>query len=448
MAKVLASSNVTLIVGAGVTGLSVARYLTARGERFLFADEHLTEQKLQYINEHFAEATVLAGAMDADRWQGVSRIVLSPGVPRKHPQIERAIESGIDIVGDIELFAEQARAPIVAITGSNGKSTVTKLVGEMAENCNLKVAVGGNYGTPALDLLDSQVELYVLELSSFQLESTRSLAAQVASVLNISQDHMDRYDSLANYFLTKQKIYFKAKNIVLNKDDPLTQPPLAEGVKVYRFTTAVPDLAEFGLRRENNTCYLCKGQQRLLDTQELRVRGIHNFANALAAMAIGAALELDLQVMVQTLKEFEGLPHRCVLVKRHRGVDYVNDSKATNVGAAIAAIEGLHNDKNIILIAGGDGKGADFAELVGSVASAVKKLLLIGKDARHIADACAEVAQIDLLPDLGSAVRCAYNEAVAGDLVLLSPACASLDMFANYQDRGEQFVREVNTLCQ
>lgn len=449
MSTLIATNRIALIVGLGVTGFSVARYLSRQGRAFVVADQAPKAESVERFRKEFPEARLITGEFDYSAWQGISEIILSPGVPRKHPAIAAAIADGVPVIGDIELFVREARAPIVAITGSNGKTTVTTLVGEMAKAAGVAVKVGGNVGTPVLDLLDAAAELYVLELSSFQLESTVSLKAAAATVLNVSPDHMDRYDNLGEYHFTKQRIYMNAKHLVINRDDPLTHPPMAQDAQVTRFTVGEPDLKDFGVHRENGRLFLALGLRHLLDAAELKIRGLHNLANALAALALGRAVGLAEDAMLDALKSFPGLPHRCQLVAQKNGVDYVNDSKATNIGATEAALKGLAGgQRKIVLIAGGDGKGADFSSLADLVRENVKAITLIGKDAEKIAQVCAPLVPVERCTTLQEAVEKAAQYAQPGDTVLLSPACASLDMFKNYEDRGEQFRVIAERLCQ
>lgn len=449
MAALIASNRIVLIVGLGVTGFSVARYLAAQGRAFLVADKAPKPESIAQLQAEFPQARLITGELDYQAWQGVSQIILSPGVPRKHPAIAAALADGVEVIGDIELFVREARASIVAITGSNGKTTVTTLLGEMAKAAGVAVKVGGNVGTPVLDLLDEAAELYVLELSSFQLESTFSLKAAAATVLNVSPDHMDRYDGLGEYHFTKQRIYLNAKHLVVNRDDPLTQPPMAQDAKVTRFTVGEPDLKDYGVHREAGKTFLAHGLRRLLDVTELHIRGAHNFANALAALALGRAVGLAEDAMLDALRQFPGLPHRCQLVAQKNGVDFVNDSKATNIGATEAALKGLAGGlPKIVLIAGGDGKGADFSSMAELVRKNVKAVTLIGKDAEKVAEICAPIVPVERCANLQEAVEKAARYAVPGDTVLLSPACASLDMFKNYEDRGEQFRVIAERLCQ
>ena len=448
MAALIATNRFALIVGLGVTGFSVARYLASQGRAFAVADKAPKEESIERFHREFPSVRLIVGELDYQHWQGVTEIILSPGVPRKHPAIVAALADGVEVIGDIELFVRQARAPIVAITGSNGKTTVTTLVGEMAKAAGVAVKVGGNLGTPALDLLDEAAELYVLELSSFQLESTFSLKAAAATVLNISPDHMDRYDNLADYHRTKQRIYLHAAHLVINRDDPLTHPPLAQGAQITRFTTGEPDLKDFGLHHQNGERFLAHGLRHLIATDELKIRGAHNFANALAALALGRAVGLSEKAMLATLREFSGLPHRCQWVAQKNGIDFINDSKATNIGATEAALKGLATGRaNIVLVAGGDGKGADFSSLAELIKNNVKAVTLIGKDAEKIADVCGHLVPTARCASLAEAVEKAQSYASRGDIVLLSPACASLDMFKNYEDRGEQFRVIAERLC-
>lgn len=448
MSTLIATSELSLIVGLGITGLSVARYFTRLGRTFVVADKAPKAESLALFQREFPEAKLLIGEFDYAQWQGVSEIILSPGVPRKNPAISAALADGLPVIGDIELFVRAVRAPIVAITGANGKTTVTTLVGEMAKNAGIAVRVGGNLGTPALDLLDEKAALYVLELSSFQLESTFSLKAAAATILNITPDHMDRYANLQEYVFTKQRIYKYAQHLVVNRDDPLTFPPLAQDAQVTRFGLAEPDLKDFGLRIEDGHRFLAYGLRNLLEVSELKLRGLHNYANALAALALGRAVGIPETAMLDTLRTFSGLPHRCELVVRHQGVDFINDSKATNIGATEAALKGLAQDHpNIVLIAGGDGKGADFQPLAQVISRSVKAVTLIGKDAEKLAHICSPLVPVVICAGFAEAVRKAADFAGPGDTVLLSPACASLDMFRNYEDRGQQFRQLVEELC-
>lgn len=362
MALLIASSKSVLIVGLGLTGVSVARYLAAEGRPFSLADSRLNPPLLAEFQQAFPQITPVLGPLQANWVSQFDEIILSPGLAREEPAIAAAIAAGKSVIGDIELFLRQKRAPLVAITGSNGKTTVTTLLGEMAKQAGRAVRVGGNLGVPALDLLDDAADLYILELSSFQLESIPQLNATAATVLNVSEDHMDRYGTIMAYHQAKQRIYFGAGFALANRQDPLTQPPLAEGLTLRQFGLNTPDLNDYGLREYQGQTYLAKGLTRLLPVDALKLRGRHNWANALAALALGEAVGLPMDAMLACLQQFTGLAHRCQFVASRGQVDYFNDSKATNVGATLAAITGMATaTPSLVLIAGGDGKGADFS---------------------------------------------------------------------------------------
>ena len=448
MSNVIASSQVSLIVGLGVTGWAVARFLTERNQRFVVADADINEQRLQQFKDEFPGVNVLLGELDCRQWHGVNEVILSPGVPRAHPAIVAALAEGIPVIGDIELFARNVSAPVIAITGSNGKTTVTTLLGEMAQQAQKKVAVGGNIGTPALELLAEDVQLYILELSSFQLESTSSLKPLAASILNVTADHLDRYDNFQQYHSAKQRIYFGCEKVVVNRDDLLSHPPIASHAQVIQFGLREPDLKDFGVRIEDNREYLAHGLHNIIAVEELLILGKHNQANALAALALGYAAGLDEAAMLRALTQFKGLPHRCEYVAKWNSVSFVNDSKATNVGATQAAINGLSGqEKNIVLIAGGEGKGADFTPLARSFNQHVKALVTMGADGDKISQIAMDSIPHSACSSLSEAVLKATDYAAPGDIVLLSPACASFDMFKNYQDRGQQFRQLVEALC-
>lgn len=441
----IASDKISVVVGLGVTGLSIARFLQRNNVRFMLMDSRENPPGLVEFKQRFTDVPLLLGPLDAAVLADASEIIISPGLSLKTPEIAAAIDAGVKVIGDVELFAREVTAPVIAITGSNAKTTVTTLVGEMAIAAGLRTAVGGNIGTPVLDMLDSEIELYVLELSSFQLETTYSLKPKAATILNLTADHMDRYDSLLDYHRAKQRIYFGADNIVVNRDDPLTQAPLAEGVRCWSFGLSAPDRHGFGVVRRQQQSMLAYEFNDLLSVAELKLRGQHNIANVLAALALGYAAELPLESMLDTLKNFQGLPHRCQWVASINNVDYINDSKATNVGATLAALKGFGQSlPNIILIAGGEGKGADFSLLKGELAKHVTLLILIGRDAKQIAAAVDNVVNTVFVESLQDAVTVAKQNAEKGNVVLLSPACASFDMFSGYEDRGNQFIEVVH----
>jgi len=438
-----------IIIGLGQTGLSCARYLHKRGLRFAVCDTREAPAAADGFRTEFPAVELHLGELDADWLTRADELIISPGVDKRHPAIVAAVEAGVPLIGDIDLFCREARAPIVAITGSNAKSTVTTLVGEMAMAAGIKTGVGGNIGTPALDLLADPAELYVLELSSFQLETTHELRAAAATVLNVSPDHLDRYDSMQDYTLTKQRIYRGAAVVVCNREDPLTQPLLAQGVQLRSFGLGRPDLKDYGLLDHEGETWLACGLQPLLPASALKIRGRHNMANALAALALADAVAIPLEASLRALERFAGLAHRCQWVADVNGVSYYNDSKGTNVGATLAALEGLGatlpGDARLILIAGGVGKDQSFTSLAAPLERYGRDLVLIGRDAEQIA---AEVTglQHHFASDMADAAQRAARLARPGDVVLLSPACASFDMFSGYVERGEVFARAVEAL--
>lgn len=446
--SLISTDKQRIIVGLGVTGLSVARYLAGRGLPFAVCDTRANPPGLDQLQRFAPMADLYLGELDADLLCSAGELIVNPGIALSTPAIQAALQAGVSVVGDIELFAREASAPVVAITGSNAKSTVTTLVGAMAEQAGKRVAVGGNIGTPALDLLDQQPELYVLELSSFQLETTQALNAEVATVLNISEDHMDRYADLAAYHLAKHRIFRGARQVVVNRDDALSRPLVADQLPCWSFGLSRPDFKGFGLIEQAGEKWLAFEFKALLPVSELKIRGAHNQANALAALALGHAVGLPMPAMLQALREFAGLPHRCQWLGQHAGVDYYDDSKATNVGAALAAIEGLGSDLQgkQILIAGGDGKGADFSALVAPVSRHCRAVVLLGRDAPLLEQVLGAHVPVQRVDTLEQAVTAAAALARPGDAVLLSPACASLDMFRNFEERGRLFAAAVGRL--
>ncbi|MFP8967130.1 UDP-N-acetylmuramoyl-L-alanine--D-glutamate ligase [Pokkaliibacter sp. CJK22405] len=446
----IASDHLTIVVGLGKTGLSCVRFLRERHRQVVVVDTREVPPGKDELSARYPEVPLYCGALDPDLLATATELVVSPGLSVKTPAIQAASVKGVRVIGDIELFCREAKAPIVAITGSNAKSTVTTLVGKMAEAAGLRVAVGGNIGTPALELPLEEVDLYVLELSSFQLETTHSLKAEVATVLNISPDHMDRYDDMAAYHQAKHRIFRGARQVVINKDDPLSSPLISDGVKRSYFTLGRADLNTYSVQAdEQGRRWLQQANTSIMPADELRIQGAHNVANALSAMALGAAVNLPVEAMCQALREFGGLPHRCQWVREHNGVRYFNDSKGTNVGSTLAALEGFGStlgDGQVILLAGGDGKGASFTDLKKPIERYVRALVLIGRDAQRLAEEAAGATQVIFAEDMAVAVKAAATSAKPGDIVLLSPACASLDMYRNYEHRGEVFAECVGRL--
>ncbi|MCU0833992.1 MAG: UDP-N-acetylmuramoyl-L-alanine--D-glutamate ligase [Chromatiaceae bacterium] len=441
----------TLIVGLGKTGLSCARYLRAQGVAVAVTDSRPNPPGLAALREQMPDVAVFVGGFAPEVFAAAERLILSPGVPLAEPLVVAAVARGVPVLGDIELFARAAKAPVVAITGSNGKSTVTTLLGRMAQLAGVRVAVGGNLGDPALDLLSDAVELYVLELSSFQLETTTSLRAKAATVLNLSADHMDRYPSLPAYAAAKARALAGAETAVVNRDDPLVCAMAAPETRVVGFTLGPPQRPEdYGLHERDGETWLARGSTPLVPAREVALSGRHNLANALAAIALGEAAGLPLDAVRGALRTFGGLPHRTELVAEIDGVRWYDDSKGTNPGATIAALEGLVDPRGsarAVLIAGGDGKGADFAPLAPTVEALARAVVLIGRDAPLLEQVLR--GRVPLLPakDMDAAVRLAAGAAREGDCVLLSPACASFDMFDNYEHRGRVFAAAVGRLA-
>ena len=416
----------TIVVGLGVTGLSCVRRLAAQGVPLAVADSGDAPPGLAELQRAFPDIPVFLGPFDAALLASADRLVVSPGVPVATTEIAAAAAQGVELLGDIELFVREANAPIVAITGSNGKSTVTTLVGEMAKAAGIAAGVGGNLGRPALDLLAEPVELYVLELSSFQLETTRSLRAAIATVLNVSPDHMDRYPDVETYAAAKARIFANAGVGVFNADDPLvTAMGGVDDRWTFTLGPAVGDKA-FGLMAVDGQVMLCRGAEPLLAADALRMPGRHNQANALAALAIGTVLGLDRDVMLEVLQRFPGLPHRTEFVAERDGVRWYNDSKGTNVGAAVAALRGLHRGDHgrTVLIAGGDCKGADFAALGAVLGECARAVVLLGRDAARIAAVVPPGMACETAATLEDAVARAASFARPGDRVLLTKGIA------------------------
>jgi len=438
-----------LVVGLGKTGLSCARFLTRQGIRVAVTDTRADPPGLAQLRAELPDLPRSLGGFRREAFESAGRLVVSPGVSLAEPLIRQALERGVPVLGDIELFAQAVQAPVVAVTGSNGKSTVVSLLGAMAREAGRRTAVGGNLGEPALDLLHADNRLYVLELSSFQLETTHSLAPKAAAVLNVTPDHLDRHSSLEAYTQAKARIYRGAEVGVINRDDPRVQAMAGRAGRDVEFGLDVPRGEDYGLVEQAGETWLCRATQPLLPVSGLQLQGRHNLANALAALALGEAAGLPMEAMRAALRRFPGLAHRTQRVGEGAGVCWYNDSKGTNVGATIAALEGLHpasGGGRAVLIAGGDGKGADFTELAPVVARTCRAVVLIGRDAPLLERALAGHAELVRAADLAQAVRQAAQLARAGDHVLLSPACASFDMFRSYEHRGEVFTDLVRRL--
>ena len=428
-----------LVVGLGHTGISVAHYLQKLGFRFAITDSRAKPPLMDEFFQVMPDTPVFTGGFDEAAFKVATHLVVSPGVSLTEKSIVKAIANGSKIVSDIDLFACSVDVPIVAITGSNGKSTVTTMLGEMAKAAGKKVGVGGNLGTPALDLLEQDAAVYVLELSSFQLERTSVLNAAAATVLNISADHLDRHADIAEYAKEKQNIFSGNGVMVINVDDPIVDAMQEAGR--CAFTFSIKKEADFYIGHKGDAEYLMHDEQCLMPLAELPLEGRHNAANALAALALGVSIGLDEQAMCNALKVFKGLDHRMQRVAEIRGVTWVNDSKATNIGACVAALQGY--ERKVILIAGGDAKGADMNELTPAIKEKAKSVVLMGKDAGLIQQALNNCVPVYAAKNMVQAVQISASLAQIGDSVLLSPACASLDQYKNYQDRGNQFAKAV-----
>lgn len=423
------------VVGLGQTGVSVVHYLRRRGLEVIAFDTRKAPPGLKEIERLGLPCHL--GPLSPKRLRQCTHLVISPGLPLTEPAIAEALRAGVQLVGELDLFSREAEAPIVAITGTNGKSTTTALLGEMARQGGFRVAVGGNFGTPMLDLLAEKPELYVLELSSFQLERTFHFRAEAAVVLNISPDHLDRHPTFESYAAIKGKLYFWAERQVVNLDD-LWSRKLALPSKPT-FTLSLETEADYHL--EN--AHLARRGRRLLARQRLLLQGRHNLTNALAALALAEQIGLPLEASLKALETFRGLPHRMERVAEKNGVLWINDSKGTNVGATMAAISGL--ERPVILLAGGDGKGADFSPLR-AITSHLKAAVLFGRDRAKIAEVFRDAVPTVIVETLKEAVQKAAELAERGDIVLLSPACASFDQFKNYKERGECFIEAVTAL--
>jgi UDP-N-acetylmuramoylalanine--D-glutamate ligase len=448
-------SAFTVVLGMGITGLASARFLAQRGQRVYVMDNREQPPYLaqcQALQAVFPQQLFYkTGNFDSEILCQAEQIVISPGLALTHAEFAAAQQLGIPFISEIELFARHANAPVVAITGSNGKSTVTTLVGEMATQAGWQVRVGGNLGTPALDLLTHPApDLYVLELSSFQLETTYSLETVAAVVLNISEDHMDRYDSLHAYAQAKARIYQHSRINVINADDPQVVALLDPQHQHSGFSLHC-NRATFSVCHHHNKAWLIRHSNDtltyLLPADELLLSGSIMQANALAALALGEAAGIPLEAMLTALRQFQGLPHRCRFVRRYQGIDFYNDSKGTNVGASIAAMQTLARPGQVILIAGGDGKGADFNPLAEVAATHLRACVTLGRDGDQIGDLLREIMPVVAVHTMAEAVLQAYRFAQAGDAVLLSPACSSLDMFNDYTHRGDVFTQLVLNLA-
>jgi len=442
----------SVVVGLGKSGAACLRYLSKRGLKVSATDTRRAPPGLAELGDLQHTLDLRLGGFDLSLLDGASQLLMSPGVSLEEPIARAARDRGIEVLGDVELFARHVQAPVIGITGTNGKSTVTSLVASMAAAAGRTVLAGGNLGVTSLDLLEQPTpDLYVLELSSFQLETTSSLRLQAAVVLNVTADHMDRYPSVAAYARAKSRIFAKAATVVLNADDPLVSAMRgADGARTVTFSIEPQDgaaagrHADYSLLRDGAKTLLARHGVALLDTGRMKISGLHNAANALAALALGDAVGLPSPEMLDALESFPGLPHRSQWIADLAGVRFVDDSKGTNVGATIAAVAGT--PAPVVLIAGGEGKGQDFTPLAAAFRGKVRHVVLIGKDAPSLASALRGVCSTEIAASMPAAVEAAARAARPRDTVLLSPACASFDMFRDYGHRGDVFVDAVRRL--
>ncbi|WP_320821872.1 UDP-N-acetylmuramoyl-L-alanine--D-glutamate ligase [Reinekea sp.] len=428
-----------LVVGLGLTGLSCVRFLTARGKWVAVTDSRPNPPNLGEVQNQFPDMEVQVGGFSREMFVQADVLVMSPGVALRTPAVQAAIQAGARVTSDIELFLSEFTGQVVAITGSNAKSTVTQWLGEAIQRSGRKVLIGGNIGTPVLDAVDQSFDVAVLELSSGQLELLPKLGADVATILNVSEDHMDRYDSMVQYQQAKQRIYFGAKQALFNRQELLTQPLVAPDVKVSSFGLNRPDLKQYGVLETPAGACLASGFKVLLPAAELALPGRHNIANALAVLALADAVQNPLEHTLAALRDFSGLPHRCQLVREQAGIRYFNDSKATNVGSTLAALTGLAQAdcKAIVLLLGGQTKGQDLGPLAAVIAATCKAVYVYGADQQRFHEVAPQATYVDSMFD---ALNQANTTLQDGDILLLSPACASFDQFSNFEDRGEQFV--------
>lgn len=443
----------TVIVGLGGTGLSCVKYFTQMGEKVKVVDTRDEPPGLAVLKEQYPDVEYELGGFNRETFVTAKQLVVSPGLSIRGVEIEAARKAGVAITGDIDIFSKQVSSPIIAVTGSNGKSTVVAMLAAILNKAGKNFGLGGNLDgenfKPALDLIaEDAKDLYLLELSSFQLETTESLGAAVATILNLSADHMDRYEGIDDYHRAKQRIFTDCKQVVINRDDKESYPLEENDATVWDFGFGRAGVNGLGLLEEDGDQYLAYQLEKIVSVNELKVFGQHNIANVLAAVALAMAIEIDMSSIKAAITEFSGLPHRCQWVANIGGVDFYNDSKGTNVGATVAAVEGLgeHISGHIVLIAGGIAKGADFSALVPAMNKWGKAVVLIGQDATEMASHFDAEVQTYFANDMQDAARIALQQSTIGDAVLLSPACASFDMFENFQHRGFAFIEAVETL--
>ncbi len=436
----------TVIIGAGVTGVSCARHLAGTDD-VLVLDTRASAPGAQALA---ALGVELRLDVEEHDFSTADRVIVSPGVALESCLVGQAVRAGLPLASDIDLFFEAARAPVFLVTGTNGKSTVTSMAAALLRAGGVDAVAGGNLGDAALDVLDAGRQAYVLELSSFQLERLGQHAREAAVLLNVTDDHLDRHGSFASYLGAKHRVFEGAARCVWNRDDAATKPRSVDaGISSVSFgLDPVGDGDGWGLLEQGAQLWFCRGDEKLLPVAELALPGTHNQANFLAACALVGGTGLQLPAMTQVARSFRGLPHRCAFVEEINGVRYIDDSKATNVGAAVSAVAGiastLSDGARIVLIAGGEGKGADFSPL-GTIQAKLRHVALIGRDAAQLA-AVLDAVHYSMQPSMEAAVAAARDQARPGDVVLLSPACASFDMFDNFEHRGRRFEELVQAM--
>ncbi|AJC50392.1 UDP-N-acetylmuramoyl-L-alanine--D-glutamate ligase [Coxiella endosymbiont of Amblyomma americanum] len=438
--------KLTVIVGLGKTGFSCAKFLAERNQSFAITDHRKEPPQLEKLVRFYPRTELALGKLSENLLCKAKQIILSPGVPLSEPIIAKQIAMGKPVISDIELFAQVTKKPIVAITGSNGKTTVTTIIELMMKLSGINAITCGNIGRPVLQQIYLDPEYYVLELSSFQLETTFSLKPYVATILNISEDHMDRYVSLAEYIRAKQRIYNSCAIPVINADASNIYKNFSFKKRLLSF--GFWNRADFSLVSYKGSIFIAYRGHKVLSVKELKLHANHNIQNALAALALGTAVDIPIDIMCKVLRNFTGIQHCCQWVRKYKGVDYYNDSKGTNVSATQAAIVSLGNAMKgkLILIAGGKGKGADFFALKSVVKRYVKQVVLIGEDTPRLESALHGCTKILRAFSMEEAVKRSSDVAQPGEGVLLSPACASYDMFKNYAHRGNVFSKIVKEL--
>ena len=434
-----------LVLGMGATGASCARYLARRGVSAMFVDTRGEPTGTIDIRRAMPEANVQTGSVPTEIPEGVSRLIVSPGLPMETPLIQLALQQGVEVLSDIDLFISECTEPVLAVTGSNGKSTVASMVAAILDAAGRKVGVGGNLGPPALDLLELKADVYVLELSSFQLERSRKLPAVAAVILNIATDHLDQHLTGENYTAAKARIYRACQTAVLNRDAPAAMALAPSGTARISFGMDTPDAGQWGIRTVNAQEFIARGADPVVAVDRVPLTGRHNLANALAACAMADAVDVPVAAMLQGLLAFRGLPHRMQTVLTEDGICWIDDSKATNEAAAIASIRSVTGP--LILIAGGDAKGAGFSQLATALAERECTAVLLGRDADYLARVLSGVCAVRRVESIWDAVKTAARIAGPGSTVLLAPACSSHDMFADFADRGQQFTKAVQELA-